>query len=277
MRAAGLRGYAKRACGDDFIKKISECDIIKNSEIAQGVFDLTLKSAYLQSAAPGQFVGVYPDGGGFFLPRPFAVAQTDRARETVRIVYRVAGEGTAILSRKQKGGLVRLLGPCGTGFPIGAQEKVILTGGGMGCAPLLFLAQTIKNANPNAEMQIFLGFKSKSDCILENDFLNISPFLRVCTQDGSYGEKGVITDILPKEQDEARGTLYAAGPHQMLAALYDWSKAQKISAFFSLEERMACCVGACLCCALKTKTPEGIKNKLVCTDGPVFAADEVFF
>lgn len=257
------------------MKKIVEAEIVKNIRIAEGVYEMLLESEYLADfSEAGQFVEVYLDQPQMLLPRPFGICQTDKRHETVRIVYRVTGEGTRIMSGYAKGRSLKVLGPCGTGFSYMSEHRVIIAGGGMGVVPLLMLAEEIKEKNPSAEIEVFLGFQSADQIILENEFIRVSSRVYISTDDGSVGFAGNVLSVM--EAKPARGDiLYACGPKVMLKAVSAYAEANSIRAQVSLEERMACGIGACVGCAVKVKTENGIEYEKVCKCGPVFSSKEV--
>lgn len=261
--------------GDDDLKKMVEAEIVKNSRITENVYEMLLENKYLaEFSEAGQFVGVYLDQPQMLLPRPFGICQTDKRHETVRIVYRIAGEGTRIMSGYTKGKTLKVLGPCGTGFTYLSEQRVIIAGGGMGAVPLLMLAEEIKDKNPAAEIDVFLGFQNAEQVVLQDEFVRLGSRVYISTDDGSVGFEGNVLSVM--EAKPARGDiLYACGPKVMLKAVSAYADANNIRAQVSLEERMACGIGACVCCAVKVKSENGTEYDKVCKRGPVFSSKEV--
>lgn len=257
------------------MKKIVEAEVLKNSVIAGDVYEMLIDSKYLADySEAGQFVAVYLDAPQMLLPRPFGICQTDKRRETVRIIYRIAGEGTRLLSGYGKGKKLKILGPCGTGFTYNQESRVIIAGGGMGVVPLLMLAEEIAKKNPSAEIDVFLGFKDASQIILEEEFKKTGANVYITTDDGSAHFSGNVLTAMETRPAEGE-IMYACGPKPMLKAACVYAEANGIPAQVSLEERMACGIGACLCCVVNTRADDGLEYKKVCKNGPVFPSKEV--
>ncbi|MDR0991795.1 MAG: dihydroorotate dehydrogenase electron transfer subunit [Ruminococcus sp.] len=225
------------------------------------IYDVSVEAPDIAaSAKPGQFLQV--TAPGFFLPRPISICGADGS--TVRFVFEVRGGGTAAISELQ--GEITLFGPLGNGFPDSFSD-ICLVGGGIGTPPLLFCAErfSVKKA--------ILGYRDKSAVILEDDFKKLTK-TEICTDNGSYGTSGYAPEALKKHlETETPGAVFACGPGVMLTAVADKCSEKKIPAYLSTEERMACGAGACLGCAIKTRSG----NKRVCKDGPVFEAGEIVF
>ena len=220
------------------------------------------------AAYPGQFVMVYmPREHKYLLPRPFSIFRLNRVREEVSILFEVKGKGTELLAHTKRGSQLRIMGPLGTGFPA-LPEGSLLVAGGIGIAPLVFLA-----AAEGKPCTLIYGARTASQLICPPDDLTL-PNLTILevTEDGSKGAKGSVSDLLPGLVSGAPA-LFACGPRQMLRAVKALCGHSGPPAWFSMEERMACGIGACLGCAVQTKT--GYRR--VCRDGPVFSAGEVFF
>jgi len=259
------------------LKKIIQAEILLNAKITEDIFEMTLESEYIADySEAGQFVNIYLDAPQMLLPRPFSICQSDKRKGTFSIVYRAAGEGTKLLSAVPKGKALKIMGPCGTGFTYDNEERIIIVGGGCGAPPLLMLTQEMEGKNKNAVTDVYLGFKNKDCVILEDDFKKTDASVNVSTDDGSYGFSGNVIELLEKNGADA-DILYACGPRPMLKAACTYARANNIRAQVSLEERMACGIGACLCCVTKVKTEGGYEYEKVCKHGPVFAATEVVF
>jgi dihydroorotate dehydrogenase electron transfer subunit len=173
---------------------------------------------------------------------------------------------------------VRVLGPLGSFYPIDpAHKNFALVGGGMGVPPLTELAKTIRREIPQAAITVYLGFRNESQIILKEDFEQYADKVFICTDDGSLGFKGnVVQALLQKPQNPDFDVIYGCGPNIMLKSLAGYAADGGITCFVSLEERMACTVGACLACVAKVHTDTGDwAYKKVCSDGPVFNSKEV--
>jgi dihydroorotate dehydrogenase electron transfer subunit len=214
------------------------------------------------------------------LRRPFGIynhLSTDEATgevETVEIIYRVVGKGTAIMSRLMPGVEIDILGPLGNGFPeLEEGQELVMVAGGIGIAPFKMLAAKYPDS------VLLFGAKDSAEAILVNDIKELGTRVKVATEDGSRGSKGLVTDLMATELNK-RSVVYACGPLGMLKAVSEVSYKNRVDCFVSLERTMACGVGACLGCAVRTKEADREKEKdknakfenlkMVCKDGPVF-------
>ena len=231
--------------------------------LTEGIYSMWIEDEDMARAAgPGQFISLYTKDSGHLLPRPISICEIDRDKGRLRIVYRVAGFGTEEFSRYQAGDTVTVLGPLGNGFPFEDKEgkRALLVGGGIGIPPMLQLAREM-----NCEKVMVLGYRDK---LFLKGF--IAEFRKFIT-------RGNVLDAI-KEQGLKADVLYACGPKPMLRAVKALALERGIECWISLEERMACGVGACLGCVCRSKDTDShshVKNKRVCKDGPVFAAGEV--
>lgn len=249
---------------------------IKSQEsIGQGIFDLRASVEEIAGIAlPGQFVSLYSGDLSRLLPRPISICDVEG--DTLRLVYRRMGEGTREFSLLLPGEKIRVIGPLGNGYPAASRyqgKKAVLLGGGIGIPPLLFLAKELAAAG--ATVTAVLGYRDR-ETFLSEDFL---PYARVlaATEDGSVGVKGNVLDVM-REENIPGDVLFACGPAPMLRGVRGFSNEEKIPCFLSLEERMACGIGACLGCVCRTtETDEHslVKNARVCRDGPVFPAEKI--
>jgi dihydroorotate dehydrogenase electron transfer subunit len=243
--------------------------IAENTKIAEGIFSMWLKAEDIAAnAVPGQFVSLYCNDGSKLLPRPISICEIDRIQGMVRLVYRVAGKGTKEISTLKALDTIEAMGPLGNGFTLEG-KKALLIGGGIGIPPMLELAKQL-----NCEKQIVLGYRDIT--FLNQEF---TPFGKVylSTEDGSCGTKGNVIDAIKANGLEA-DIIFACGPTPMLRGIKAYAIENNITAQLSLEERMACGVGACLGCVCKTKEinhHSNVNNKRICKDGPVFYAQEV--
>jgi len=252
-------------------KKREKAVILQNEEISPGIFDMRLGTKDIASLAmPGQFLSLYCRDGSRLLPRPISICETDRKKAGLRLVYRLAGKGTEEFSHMQKGELIDIAGPMGNGFPL-KDKKAFLVGGGIGIPPMLELAKQL-----NCHKDILLGYRDK--LFLNRDFESYGN-VYIATEDGSAGTKGNVLDAI-RENGLKADILYACGPIPMLRALKEYAKEQNMECYVSLEEKMACGIGACLGCVCKsgnTDSHTNVNNKRICKEGPVFLAEEVEF
>ncbi len=247
-------------------KKREEAEVISQEEIATDIYSMWIKTTIAKSAVPGQFISVYSKNDSCLLPRPISICEIKE--DALRIVYRIAGKGTKEFSAYHAGASITVLGPLGNGFPI-KEESAFLIGGGIGIPPLLALAERL-----NCEKHIIAGYK---DELFLCEELSKNGKLMIATEDGSAGTKGNVLDAI-KANDISAKVIYACGPKPMLRAVKQYALEHQMEAWISMEERMACGVGACLGCTCKTTEKDGhsqVNNKRVCKDGPVFLAREV--
>lgn len=246
--------------------------VIKQNEPASGIYDLWVETDLAKDASCGQFVGLYPKDKSHLLPRPISICEVNKEENTLRLVYRVQGEGTREFSTWSKGEEVEILGILGNGFCLekGQNKKALLIGGGIGIPPILQLAKEFCG-----EKEIILGYRNQ-DLFLKEEFEKEGKVI-IATEDGSKGTKGNVLDAI-KEQKVEGQIIYACGPLPMLKAIKEYAKEKQIPAYLSLEERMACGVGACLGCVCKTTKEDHhshVNNARICTEGPVFLADDI--
>jgi len=243
--------------------------VIAQEEIATGVFSMWLNTDRIAAEAKaGQFISVYCREGSRLLPRPISICEIDTADSALRIVYRVVGQGTEEFSKMNTGSQIEILGPLGNGFPL-KERKAFLIGGGIGIPPMLELAKEL-----DCEKNIILGYK---DELFLQDELAEHGNIYIATEDGSCGTKGNVLDAIRENALEA-DIIYACGPTPMLRAIKEYAAEKDIETWLSLEEKMACGIGACLACVCKSKETDShtnVHNKRICKDGPVFLAEEV--
>ena len=253
-------------------KKKIKATVVSQNEIAEQIYDMWLETDLAKEAHPGQFVAVYPKNAATLLPRPISICEADKQRNRLRLVYRVAGSGTKEFSGYQAGDSIFILGILGNGFPLDKAKgkTVFLMGGGIGIPPMLQLAKEL-----DAEKQIVVGYRNRELFLCED--LKQYGNIYVATEDGSAGSKGNVMDAIQENKLQA-DVIMACGPMPMLRAIKKFAEENGIEAYISLEERMACGVGACLGCVCKTKEVDHhshVHNARICTDGPVFEAREV--
>lgn len=253
--------------------KYKECaSVVSQEMIATDIFSLVLKTENIaKDAKAGQFISIYTNDGSKLLPRPISICQIDKENNTLRLVYRVTGKGTGTeqFSKLEKGDTIDVMGPLGNGFPTDSKAKAFLIGGGIGIPPMVGLAEAL-----DCEKQIVVGYKDEQFLTEE---LKAGGSLYIATEDGSAGTKGNVLDAI-KENGLDADVIYACGPTPMLRALKAYAESNNILCYLSLEEKMACGVGACLGCVCKSKEKDhhtNVHNKRVCKDGPVFLSTEV--
>ena len=254
------------------MKEKSIATVISQTEIAPNIFDMWLETGIAKNACPGQFVGVYPYNKSTILPRPISICEVNEDKTALRLVYRIAGQGTGEFATYHVGDSVELLGVLGNGFPLeeGKGKRAFLMGGGIGVPPILQLAKEL-----DADKSVLVGYRDKELFLKEE--LDKYAKVYVATEDGSEGTKGNVMDAIRENALEA-DVIFACGPMPMLRAIKKYAEEKNIPAYISLEEHMACGVGACLGCVVKTKEVDHhshVHNARICTDGPVFEAKEV--
>jgi len=258
------------------MSRIENAKVLQNGQIAPDIYDLRIhQPEQAVQAVAGQFLGIYTGDAAMLLPRPLSICEIDADKGVLRVIYRVVGDGTREIAKAVPGDTLRVLGPLGNGYEgiltANDASKTLIVGGGLGVPPMLGLAARIREARPDGHIAVYLGFRDKSQVILEDDFKKYADKVIVCTDDGSYGAKGHAVGVLPQEAD----IIYGCGPAPMLKALSQYATTHNIPCFVSVEEHMACCVGTCLACAVKVSENGNAVNKRACHDGPVFNAKEV--
>lgn len=250
------------------VEKIT-AKVLYQEEIANDIYSMVIEASNVAKLArPGQFVNVYSNDGSRLLPRPISICEIDKNAGTIRIVYRIAGKGTKEFSSLKAQDDVEIMGPLGNGFPI-ENKKAIIIGGGIGIPPMLELAKSLE-----CEKNIVLGYRD--ELFMNNQFEKYGK-VYIASEDGKNGVKGNVLDAI-REYGIDGEIIYACGPTPMLKAIKEYAESNNIVAKISLEERMACGVGACLACVCKSKEKDehtNVNNKRVCKDGPVFDSREV--
>lgn len=248
--------------------------IISKKAIAAEIYDITILCPDVAEAARcGQFVNIKADG--FMLRRPISICGIDKDKGTLRIVFEVRGKGTKALSQLSEGDMIDIVAPLGgRGFTLlDSSKKAIIIGGGIGNPPMLPIA---KHYGSNSA--VISGFRNASAVILQKDFALTGVEVILCTDDGSAGRKGFVTDALAEcLEKEKPDIIYACGPSVMLKRVIAQARAAGVKCEVSLEERMGCGVGGCLVCACRTIRDGEEYYAHVCKDGPVFDSEEVLF
>ncbi|EJX03959.1 dihydroorotate dehydrogenase, electron transfer subunit [gut metagenome] len=247
--------------------------ILHQECIGTDIYSLWLDAPEIASQAkPGQFISVYSNDSGRVLPRPISICEIDREKGALRIVYRIAGKGTAEFSGMKAGETLDIMGPLGNGFPMEVLKgkRVFMMGGGIGIPPMV---QTAKEAE--ADVTVIAGYRN-NEIFLKKE-LEQNGTLVIATEDGSVGTKGNVMDAIREHHLEA-DVIFACGPTPMLRAIKQYAEEHHILCYISMEEKMACGIGACLACVCKSKEVDHhshVHNKRVCKDGPVFLSTEV--
>ncbi len=260
------------------MKKKTTAKVIRQENIATGIFDLYLETDLCKDAGPGQFISLYPKDASTLLPRPISICQVQKKEGALRLVYRVMGKGTTEFSSLQKGDDIDILGVLGNGFSMEKVKgrKLVILGGGIGIPPMLGVLEAAALQDSAKSVSFVAGYRD--ELFLYDDLKRFGgEGVYAATEDGSFGRRGNVLDVLAGE-DIACDLIYACGPMPMLRAVRQYAKDKGVEAYISLEERMACGVGACLGCVCKTKDVDPhslVHNSRICTDGPVYNADDV--
>ena len=239
--------------------------VMRNERIAPKTWVMVLGGDTQYLTAPGQFVNLAVDGK--YLRRPISLCDYDD--HTITLLYDVVGEGTVIMSRAEIGDTFDVLTGLGNGFQIEKDRKrPLLLGGGIGVAPLLRLARDLRDAGQNPI--VALGFNTTTDVVLAEDFEALGLETYISTVDGTRGVRGFVTDIVKGLREETYDYYYACGPTPMLRAV---AQTVRCDGQLSLDERMGCGFGACMCCSIETTRG----SKRVCKEGPVFRKEELIW
>ena len=235
--------------------------ILSNEQLTKDVFKMVMQGDTTAISAPGQFINIKLDG--LFLRRPISICDYDD--NTITVIYKVVGEGTELMSTLTTGAELDCLVGLGNGYDITKSQKPLLIGGGVGVPPMYRLAKDL--INNGQKPVVVLGFNTKEEVFLQNEFKALGCETIVTTVDGSYGIKGFVTDAM---RDLDFDYFYTCGPMPMFKAV---NAATNVSGQFSFEERMGCGFGACMGCSCKTK----YGNKRICKDGPVLVKEEIIW
>lgn len=239
--------------------KQSILEISENKKIAKDVYLMKLSGD--ADAAPGQFINIKLDG--FFLRRPISIC--DVCGDETTIIYKTVGSGTEYLSRLNAGEKLDVLSGLGNGFDLSKSGNApLVIGGGVGVPPMYYLAKCLKNEGK--DVTAVLGFNTADEVFGTKEFEALGIKTVLATADGSLGEKGFVTDVLP----DSYTYFYTCGPEPMLKAVYGKTVT---SGQLSFEERMGCGFGACMGCSCKTK----YGSKRICKDGPVLVKEEIIW
>ncbi len=245
--------------------------VVEQKCIGTDIYSMIIKTEAAKSAVAGQFISVYCKDRTKLLPRPISICEIEKESGTLRIVYRIVGGGTREMSTYKAGDSIELIGPLGNGFMKREGKTAVLIGGGIGIPPMVQLARELKEM---VSVRIVAGYR---DELFLTEELKDNGELYIATEDGSAGTKGTVLDAIRTQAVEG-DVIYACGPTPMLRAIKEYAAENNIECQLSLEERMACGIGACLACVCQSKEKDhhtNVKNKRICKDGPVFSAEEV--
>ena len=275
-----MRTSAEAGSGGKVYKQLR---VIMKEMLTEDICSLWIDAPYADTARAGQFVSFYSADASRLLPRPISICERNPRLGAIRFVFRIVGEGTRELAGLRSGQSVLTLGPNGNGYPLEEAngKRVLLVGGGLGIPPLLGLAKDLLTEpcgtdgmkRPKA-VTVAAGYRSEP-YLLED--LKESAAVFYATEDGSSGIAGNVLDAVRANPYPAE-LIFSCGPKPMLRAVASYAKEKGIPCYVSMEERMACGVGACLACTCETVTEDPhyhVNKRRVCEDGPVFSADEV--
>lgn len=245
--------------------------VIEQTKLADDIYSMWLAAKPIaDKAQAGQFAAVYCKDGSRMLPRPISICEIDKKQGRIRLVYRVVGKGTAEFAKAKAGDVIEVMGPLGNGFPL-KEQRALLVGGGIGIPPMVQLAMEL-----HCEKTMVMGYRN-AQTFLEEELRAQGP-LYIATDDGSLGTKGTVVDAIVENKLQA-DVLYACGPLPMLRALKAYAAEHGMEAWISMEEKMACGIGACLACVCQSKEKDAhsqVHNKRVCKEGPVFLAEDIY-
>ena len=246
-------------------KELINTEVIENAEVAGNIYKLVVKANMV--ATPGQFIQVRLPSDEFTLRRPFGIVSNNHG--AVKMFYRVVGRGTEYLTTVKAGTMINLLGALGNGFNILKKSKILLVGGGLGLAPLIFAASEAESVD------VLIGGKNADEAnFWAAEFKGLVDNLYIATDDGSVGTHGFVTELLPKVLSASKySAILTCGPEIMMKRVATLAKENNIPCQVSLEKRMGCGLGACLSCSIDTIRG----RRKICKDGPIFNAEEVFY
>ncbi len=255
--------------------------VTENKRLADSVYSTVFRTEAAGICKAGQFVMVGTGSDSRLLKRPISISGADPVSGEIRLVYRTVGYGTTELSLSKEGDTFDILGPAGNGFPVekaADRQHILLVAGGIGAPPLLYLVRELKKQGIDRDrITAVLGYRGeKYGLFLKDEFENEANVV-LSSDDGSVGVHGTVMDAIGEKVTEA-DMIFACGPLGMLKAVKGYALEKGIPAYISLEEKMACGVGACLGCVVKTAGVDShshVNNARICTEGPVFEASEV--
>lgn len=259
--------------------KLVFAELIQKENLKPDILKFSVKAPEIvKDARPGNFVEVrVSEQTEPFLRRPISIYNMDKENGILEFIFQIKGKGTELLAKKEVGTKIDIVGPIGYGtFKYEDYKNIAIIGGGIGVFPLYELAKCAKKSNIN--VSTYLGYRNENCVVLEEEFKKVSDKFVLTTDDGSYKQKGFAIDYLKKDIETTKiDCIYACGPLPMLKAVQKLAIEKDIPCQISLEEKMACGLGVCLGCAVKTmQSPkEAPEYWHVCKAGPVFNAKSV--
>lgn len=253
-----------------------EGKVIFNKKLNEKYYLMEIESEeFVKDAKPGQFMMVKPQQYDYLfeplLRRPFGICNIIGSR--FQILYVLIGKGTNLLSNIRSDTMIQFSAPLGNFFKIQQEKRVAVAGGGVGIAPMLYWSKILKDKNISVDL--FYGGKTKDDILLLDEFEKYCDQIFITTEDGSMGDKGLISDVYIEHVTNYEKA-YACGPKKMLEVLTKISVSKNVKIEVSLDERMACGMGVCLGCLIYTKNTNGeIEQKRCCIEGPIFNGAEI--
>jgi dihydroorotate dehydrogenase electron transfer subunit len=264
------------------MKQVENARVTAISPLAKDIYLLTLYApGIVGNSRTGQFVNLQvPRDGSRILRRPISISRVNRDAGTMDLVVQVLGGGTRRICDIEADERISIVGPQGNGFTRFTKAKSLwLVGGGVGIAPLFMAAEEYRIHNPNGRLSVFLGYATGEKAYYDHTFDTYADEVMIATEDGSLGHKGYVTPLMEKAivEGQVPSLALACGPTPMLKAVQGIVNAKGIPCQLSLEERMACGIGACVGCVCRIGTPDTWEYKRVCSNGPVFDSQEVLF
>ena len=244
--------------------------VLSQRQLTKNIYELVLKGQLVeQIEEPGQFVQLLIPDASFVLRRPISIAFYNKKEQTLGLIYRQVGKGTEQLTHLRAGDALIVFGPLGHGFPLKNKKTALLVGGGVGIPPLYELACQLKDKGTDITM--LMGVATQEELFYQEAFSKVAT-VHIASDDGSIGKKGHVGKLLAQLELSYFDIVYSCGPKPMLQCVAS-TFSDKVDVYLSLEERMACGIGACYGCVVKQKNKEA--QWKVCSDGPVFLAGEV--
>ena len=268
-------------CAGKSLSSLIEAGVLANDEVAVDLWRLRLEVPEWSGGepSPGQFAMIRVSGESDpLLGRPFGIAGFWPRGEgaELEVIYRVVGRGTLSMTRWSPGSTVRFLGPLGTGFPLPPQEvKCLLVAGGVGLPPLMALARKLEANGRGGDAVLLYGEGSRDRMLDLAAVEGLGLRFETCTEDGSCGTEGIVTDLLEEVGSGGDTYVYACGPAAMMKAVYRMVRGRCRASFYSLESHMACGFGVCAGCAVEVRHDDDLTYVRVCTEGPVFSGDDL--
>lgn len=257
-----------------------KAEIVKIEQLKEDIYKFSVKAEEIvKNAKPGHFIEIrVVDSIEPLLRRPISIYNLDKENGILEFIFQIKGKGTTLLAERKVGERLDIIGPLGYGtFKVKDYQNAAIIGGGIGTFPLYELAKQLKQ-DTTSKVNIYLGFRSKDYVVLEEEFKKVSDNLVITTDDGTYGIQGFAINELKKDIESGKiDKIFACGPLPMLKAVQALSIEKNIPCEISLEEKMACGLGVCLGCAVKTaRSPKDVPEYWhVCKAGPVFNAKDV--